>query len=182
MPALFVAGYLAAVVAANLSAAFVAARVPLRWFAVFDFLICFIFIAVDLVVRDTLHEHWEGRGLWLRMLGLIGTGSVLSALVNGAASRIALASFCAFLAAGLTDTLVYHLARRFPRFTRVNTSNLASAFADSLVWPLVAFGSLQVGLTAVEFAAKVLGGAAWAALLLRTVWREQAWDAGPVDQ
>lgn len=172
MVARFIALYLAAAVVANLTMAHVAASLPFEAFLFVDFLVCFVMIAVDLVVRDALHERWDGRALWPRMLALVGAGSLLSYLANGAAGRIALASFLAFLAAGLTDTAVYHLARRIPRFRRVTVSNLAAALADSVVWPLVALGAFTPLVTASEFTAKVLGGVVWAALLIRTVWRE----------
>ena len=168
----FIALYLAAAVTANLLMAHVLAHLPFETFLVVDFLVCFGMIAVDLVVRDALHERWEGPALWPRMLLLVGAGSLLAFAINGAAGRVALASFLAFFAAGMTDTFVYHLARRFPRFRRVTLSNLASAFTDSVVWPLVALGAFTPLVTSLEFSAKVLGGVVWAALLIRTIWRE----------
>jgi len=167
-----IALYLVAIVSANLLMTYVIGNLAFTWFLATDFLVCFLLIAIDLVVRDALHERWEGQGLWLRMLVLIGAGSVLSYLVNGAAGRVALASFLAFFAAGITDTLVYQAMRFLPRLQRITASNLASACADSIVWPLVALGAVSPLVTTVEFTAKVLGGVVWAAILVRTIWQQ----------
>lgn len=161
--------YLLAVVVANLVMT-AATGLPLQQFIVVDAVVCLLFIAIDLVVRDALHERWERSALWPRMLALVGAGSLLSFLLNGAAGRVALASFAAFFAAGLTDTAVYMLLHRYPRLLRINASNLASALVDSLVWPLVALGSFVPLVTAVEFVAKVGGGLLWGILLIRTLW------------
>ncbi|MCX2727199.1 VUT family protein [Thermomicrobium sp. 4228-Ro] len=164
-----IAIYLLAVVVANLVMT-AATGLPLQQFVVVDAVVCFLFIAVDLVVRDALHERWERSALWPRMLALVGAGSLLSFLLNGAAGRVALASFAAFFAAGLTDTAVYTLLHGRPRLVRINASNVASALTDSLVWPLIALGSFVPLVTAIEFAAKVGGGVLWGFLLVRTLW------------
>ena len=67
----------------------------------------FIFIGLDLTCRDSLHEAWHGKGLWWKMLLLILTGGVVSALFNIGALRIAIASVVAFLLAGFFDTVIY---------------------------------------------------------------------------
>jgi hypothetical protein len=47
---------------------------------------------------------------------------------------------------------------------KVNGSNVVSAAIDSLVFPTLAFGALLPWIVAGQFAAKVAGGAVWAAV------------------
>jgi hypothetical protein len=152
-----IATYLVAVIAANL---LVAAYGP-----AVSILCAFAFIGLDLTARDHLHQAWQGRNLWPRMALLIVAGSVLSWALNRNAGTIALASCAAFAAAGAADTLVYHALRKRPWFERINGSNLVSAGVDSLVFPWLAFGGWLPLIVLGQFAAKVAGGALWAALL-----------------
>lgn len=153
--------YIGAIVAANLS---VAAFGP--WVSPIN---AFLLIGLDLALRDRLHDRWAGPGLWPRMLAMILAAGALSYLLNPTAGRIAAASAAAFVLSGATDALVYHLMRGRRFLVRSNASNAAGALADSLVFPTLAFGALLPGIVALQFAAKVLGGAAWA-LLLRSRW------------
>ena len=151
--------YLAAVVAANLT---VAAFGPPA--AVLNAL---LFIGLDLTTRDRLHERWQGHRLWPRMAALIAGGSLLTWLLNRDAGPIAAASLVAFAAAGALDAAVYTALRRRPTLVRVNGSNAASALVDSLLFPWLAFGSLEAAIVLGLFGAKVVGGAVWAMVLSR---------------
>lgn len=153
--------YLVAIVLANLLVS--------RYGPGVSVLNAFLFIGLDLSTRDRLHEQWQGRALWPRMLLLISTGGLLSLLLGGS-GRIALASCLAFILAGIADTLVYRLLHRLPRVWRMNGSNLVAAALDSFCFPLLAFGvPLAWGVVLGQFWAKVGGGACWAFLLER--WR-----------
>lgn len=149
--------YLAAVVAANLT---VAAFGPSM-----TIVNAFLFIGLDLTSRDKLHDAWHGRGLWWKMALLIGTGSVLSWVLNRDAGQIALASFVAFALAGIADALTYHFLHGREYIVRVNGSNVISAAVDSLVFPTLAFGALLPAIVLGQFAAKVVGGAVWSWVL-----------------
>lgn len=150
--------YLAAIVVANLLVAQFGPGIT-----IFN---AFLFIGLDLTTRDKLHDAWQGKRLWLKMLALIATGSLLSALLNYKAVPIALASCGAFLASGVVDALVYTLLAKYPRFARVNGSNLVSAAVDSIVFPALAFGfPLLWGIVLGQFVAKVLGGFLWSIIL-----------------
>lgn len=128
----------------------------------------FLFIGLDLTSRDHLHEAWHRRGLVWKMALLIGTGSLLSWLLNRNAGQIALASFVAFACAGVTDTLVYHLLGVHAKALKVNGSNVASAAVDSFIFPALAFGfPLLWPIMFGQFAAKVGGGFAWFWILSR---------------
>lgn len=99
---------------------------------------------------------------------LIAAGSVLSYILNRDAGQIALASFVAFAAAALVDTITYHLLRERARIVRMNGSNIPAAAVDSVVFPALAFGfPLLFGIMAAQFIAKVTGGFLWSLLITR---------------
>ena len=152
--------YLAAIVAANL----IIARLGPQATVVTAFLL----IGLDITARDRLHEAWQGRRLWPKMAALIAAGSLLSWLLNRNAGPIALASFVAFAASSVADTLTYHLLRRRAWTVKVNGSNVVSAAVDSLVFPTLAFGMLLPLVVLGQFVAKVAGGALWAMVLRLT--------------
>lgn len=158
--ALFYTGlYLAAIVAANL--------LVVRFGPGVTVVNAFLFIGLDLVTRDRLHEAWHHQELVWKMALLIATGSVLSWLLNRNAGQIALASFVAFALSAVTDTLVYSLGirRGWKWLTRSNASNLASAAVDSIVFPTLAFGGIMPWITLGQFLAKVFGGLLWSMVL-----------------
>lgn len=126
----------------------------------------FVFIGLDLVTRDSLHDLWRGHVL-RNMAVLIAAGSALSYALNRDSGQIALASCVAFGAAAIADALTYQALRDRTWYERVNQSNIAGAGVDSLVflplsgipwtWPLLF--SL--------FCAKVAGGVVWSFVLSR---------------
>lgn len=149
--------YLGAIVLANLGVATFGPSVTI--------INAFLFIGLDLTARDKLHDAWHGRGLLLKMAALIAVGSGLSWLLNRNAGTIALASFVAFAAAASVDALVYQLLRRYPRWLRINGSNIPSAAVDSLIFPTLAFGSFLWPIVLGQFLAKVGGGFVWSLIL-----------------
>ena len=158
--------YLLAIVLANLSTA--------RWGPGVSVVNAFLLVGLDLTARDRLHDSWSGRWLWPKMALLIVAGSVLSWLLNRDAGRVALASMMAFAVAGAVDALIYALADGRPRLVRINGSNVASAAADSLIFPWLAFGGLLPLLVVGQFVAKVGGGFVWSLILLR-------WEKGSIN-
>lgn len=157
MPAVLI--YVAAIVAANLS---IAAFGP--WVSPIN---AFVLIGLDFALRDYLHERWRGALLWPRMLALIAVAGILSFALNPAAGRIAVASLLAFTSAAMVDALVFHHMGRHTYLQRSNASNAAGAMVDSLIFPAVAFGVWLPAVVALQFAAKVFGGAVWAFVLSR---------------
>ena len=125
----------------------------------------FVLIGLDLSLRDYLHDKWRNE-LW-RMGLLIAGAGVLSYLLNPAAGRIAIASTVAFTVASTFDALVYHGLIDRKWLVRSNGSNVVGAAADSIAFPLIAFG-LFPGVAAIiglQFVAKVSGGAVWSLAL-----------------
>ena len=158
MRALLVAGYLSAILIANLTVS--------EWGAKAAIYNAFLLIGLDLSTRDALHDMWRGH-LLRNMTILIAAGSLLSYLAGlwiGSGpnvGRVAVASAVAFGCAALADTAVYHLLRDKPWNQRVNQSNIVAAAVDSIVfvalWP---FG-WDFTLAFTLFAAKTAGGVVW---------------------
>jgi uncharacterized PurR-regulated membrane protein YhhQ (DUF165 family) len=149
----YVIMYLVAIVLANLTVAQFGPNM-----AIFN---AFLFIGLDLTARDRLHDAWRGNNLVPKMTALIAAGSVLSWVLNRDAGQIALASFVAFAAAATVDAVVYHLLGNYPRWLRINGSNVPSALVDSLVFPTLAFGGFMPLIVLGQFLAKTLGGFLW---------------------
>jgi hypothetical protein len=148
--------------------AIILANLTVAWFGPGVTIVnAFLFIGLDLTARDKLHDAWKGRHLWRKMAALIAAGSLLSWLLNRDAGQIALASFVAFAAAATVDALVYHALGRYPRWLRINGSNIPSAAVDSLLFPTLAFGGFLPWITLGQFAAKVTGGLIWSIVLTR---------------
>lgn len=151
--------YAAAMTLANLSIA--------HWGPWVSPINAFVLIGLDLALRDWLHMRLR---LW-QMGALIASTGLLTFAFNPAAGHIAVASAVAFTAAALVDWSVFV---RLPGswLRRANGSNVAGAAVDSLIFPTLAFGVLMPHIVALQFVAKVAGGAIWAALLNR--WMRQS--------
>lgn len=149
-----IAVYAVAMTLANLSvAAFGPSVTPIN---------AFFLIGLDLALRDWLHVRLK---VW-QMGALIATTGTLTYLLNPAAGQIAIASACAFTAAALVDWGTFARLRGSWMF-RANGSNVAGAAVDSLLFPTIAFGALMPHIVAMQFVAKVAGGALWAWLIGR---------------
>lgn len=156
---IYVILYLGAVILANLTVTYFGPASAI--------VVAFLFIGLDLTARDHLHDAWHGRGLLWKMALLIAAGSILSWLLNRDAGPVAIASFSAFAAAASVDAVAYHLLRRYPRWLRINGSNVPSAAVDSLVFPVLAFGGFPWAIILGQFLAKILGGFLWSLLFRR---------------
>lgn len=157
--------YLASVVVANLAVSKFGppAVIP----------VSFLLIGFDLTLRDRLHDSWNHKNLWSKMALLIGSGSVLSVLINWDSALVALASFLAFVSSGLVDTVVYQLLTGHSKAIRVNVSNIFSAAVDSMVFlgvalgPILGLGSILYSLILAQIITKILGGFIWSIILYR---------------
>ena len=121
----------------------------------------FMFIGLDFVIRDKLHER---IGI-MRMFCLISIAGVISFAVNPATDMIAIASVAAFALAATADATVYQALIKKPWLVKSNGSNIAASAVDSVVFPLIAFGAFLPWVVAGQFIAKVFGGAIWSWLL-----------------
>lgn len=151
--------FVAAIAAANLIIAWLG-----PWVSPIN---AFVLIGLDLSLRDWLHDKWREQ-LW-KMGALIGTAGVLSWVLNPAAGRIAIASTLAFTIAATIDALIYHRLIDARWLVRSNGSNAGGALADSVAFPLIAFGWFPgvIAIIGLQFAAKVGGGAVWSVVIGR---------------
>lgn len=117
----------------------------------------FLLIGLDLALRDWLHVRLR---IW-QMGALIAATGALTYVLNPAAGQIAVASAAAFTAAALVDWGTF-VRLRGSWLVRANGSNVAGAAVDSLVFPTLAFGALMPHIVAMQFVAKIVGGALWA--------------------
>ena len=151
--------YAVAMVAANLLVAtFGPAISPIN---------AFLLIGLYLTLRDWLHvrlKTWQMGGL------ILGTGA-LTYLLNPAAGMIAVASAVSFLVAALVDWAIF-VKTTGSWIKRANVSNTAGAAVDSLLFPTIAFGALMPEIVALQFVAKVSGGAVWSYVLEKKLKHE----------
>jgi len=120
----------------------------------------FLFIGLDLALRDWLHIKLK---MW-QMGALIASTGLLTYALNPAAGMIAIASALSFMLAALADWTVFAKITG-SWFKRANVSNVAGAAVDSIAFPTIAFGVLMPEIIAMQFIAKVFGGALWTAAL-----------------
>lgn len=121
----------------------------------------FLFIGLDFVIRDKLHER---IGI-LKMFCLIAVAGGVSYALNPATDMIAIASVASFALAATADATVYQALIKKPWMVKSNGSNLASSAVDSVVFPLIAFGAFMPWIVAGQFLAKVFGGVIWSWIL-----------------
>ncbi len=156
-----ISAYAVAMTMANLSvAAFGPSVTPIN---------AFVLIGLDLALRDWLHVRLK---VW-QMGALIAFTGALTLVLNPAAGKIAVASAVAFTAAAVVDWATF-LRLRGSWLRRSNGSNVAGAAVDSLLFPTIAFGALMPHIVAMQFVAKVAGGALWALLLAKVQQRSDA--------
>jgi len=129
----------------------------------------FLFIGLDLALRDFLHERLKTH----QMGFLIAATGALTYALNPAAGMIAIASAVSFTAAAVIDWGVFIKASG-TWFKRSTKSNLAGAAVDSLLFPTIAFGALMPQIVAAQFLAKVAGGAIWGLLIYKLLGKNHA--------
>jgi queuosine precursor transporter len=153
MSAILAAVYVVAMVSANLLVWWLG-----PWFAPIN---SFFLIGLDLTLRDVMQERFTRA----QLAGIIVIGGLITWAVNPAAQWIAIASATAFILAALADWAVYSVLRRQRWIVRSNGSNIVGAAVDSIVFPTLAFGAFLPAIIALQFLAKVGGGAVWSLLL-----------------
>jgi NAD/NADP transhydrogenase alpha subunit len=154
-----IAVYIAAMTTANLLVWWLG-----PWFSPIN---AFFLIGLDLTLRDVMQER---LGRW-QIAGVIIAGGALTWLLNPSASHIAIASATAFTVSAAVDWAVYSWLKPRPWMIRSNGSNVVGAAVDSILFPTLAFGSFMPMIVALQFAAKVCGGAVWSLVLGRFVRR-----------
>ena len=116
----------------------------------------FLFIGLDLALRDWLQMRIKS---W-QMAVLIAFSGGMTYALNQDAGMIAVASAASFTLAALADWAVFSKVTG-SWFKRANVSNVAGAAVDSVAFPTIAFGVLMPEIIALQFVAKIFGGAIW---------------------
>ena len=147
-----IALYAAAMTLANLSIA--------HWGPWVSPINAFLFIGLDLALRDLIHERLKTHQMGL----LIAATGLLTYVLNPSAGMIAVASAVSFTAAAVVDWGVFIKASG-TWLKRSTKSNVAGAAVDSLLFPTIAFGTLMPQIVLTQFLAKVAGGVAWGFLI-----------------
>ena len=120
----------------------------------------FIFIGLDLVLRDKLH----GKISSLKMFAMIAAAGLITLAINAAAWQIAVASSLSFAVASIADWCVF--ARSGGSWSvRSYKSNLIGGIVDSVMFPTLAFGTIMPGIMIGQVAAKFFGGVVWVRLI-----------------
>lgn len=147
-----IALYAAAMTLANLSIA--------HWGPWVSPINAFLFIGLDLALRDLIHERLKTHQMGL----LIAATGLLTYVLNPSAGMIAVASAVSFTAAAVVDWGVFIKASG-TWLKRSTKSNVAGAAVDSLLFPTIAFGTLMPQIVLTQFLAKFAGGVAWGFLI-----------------
>jgi len=92
--------------------------------------------------------------------------------LDSSAGMIAIASAVSFTAAALIDWAVFTKTKGTWLF-RANSSNVAGAAVDSLLFPTIAFGGFMPEIVAMQFVAKIAGGAIWTYWLNKILKKSQ---------
>lgn len=122
----------------------------------------FIFIGLDLVLRDKLH----GKISNLKMFGMIAAAGLITLAINVAAWQIAVASSISFAVASIADWCVF--ARSSGSWSiRSHKSNFVGSVIDSALFPTLAFGAIMPGVMVGQVVAKFVGGAMWVKFIAR---------------
>lgn len=137
-------------------------------------LINFLFIGLDLTLRDQLHENWSHNHLILKMGFLILAGSIFSYLINQNSGSVALASFLAFGSASVVDSITYQLLHEKTSLIKINGSNLLAALTDSILFIYIAFGSFLPWIILGMFFSKTIGGFFWSLIIIK-IRGEKLW-------
>lgn len=153
---LMIAIYVGAMVSANILVWWLG-----PWFSPIN---SFLLIGLDLTLRDVMHD----RMTRFQMLGVVLVGGAFTWLLTPSAAHIAIASATAFTLSALADWATYTFLRSRAWMVRTNGSNVVGAAVDSVIFPTMAFGGFLPHIVAMQFLAKVSGGAIWAIIFKRS--------------
>jgi len=155
--------FLIAIVLANLSILYIGPQMAI-WNS-------FVLIALDLTLRDKLHERWHGNNLKRNIFLLVSVGAVITFAFNVQALWVCIGSVAAFSFALFADSWVYERLFHKPKIEKINVSNMASALVDSSVFVFIALYFLpieeQLKIIAMMSVAKVVGGFLWSLVIVK---------------
>lgn len=142
--------------------AFVLSNLIVLWYGRTGLLVTAMFlIPFDFVMRCTFHEQWKGPELLLKLGTLVAVAGCISFLINVEAKNIAVASVAGFFVAQLFSGIFYQCFINKSYFIKVNGSDAVGILADSIVFQILAFSSLDLLTTSTQFTLKIVGGLFW---------------------
>lgn len=142
--------------------AFVLANFLVIWFGQTGLIITALFIIpFDFVMRCTFHEQWKGKELIIKLGLLVIVSSLITYIINKDSLNIAIGSASAFIAAQVVAGIFYQLNINKSYFVKVNGSDAIGIFIDSLVFQLIAFGTVDTWITITQLSLKLAGGLFW---------------------
>lgn len=142
--------------------AFIIANFLVLYFGKYGLLLSSLFlIPFDFVMRCFFHETWKGKELILKLGLIVLSASVLTYLLNYNAQNIAIGSAGGFIAAQIFAGIFYQFFINKSYFFKVNGSDAVGILVDSIVFQLLAFGSLNIYIMLSQFILKIIGGLFW---------------------
>lgn len=126
----------------------------------------FFLVGADFGIRNNLHDELEKIGRKNAVYLLVLAGSVTAAALNPKSSRVALASFTAFLCDGIVGTSVYgRLKGRHKNAGAISV--IVSSLTDSSIFQFLAFGSIDIRIALAQWILKSCGGIVWSSAFRR---------------
>lgn len=142
--------------------AFIIANFLVLYFGKYGLLLSSLFlIPFDFVMRCFFHETWKGKELILKLGFIVLSASVLTYLINYNSQNIAIGSAGGFISAQIFAGIFYQLFINKSFFLKVNGSDAVGILVDSIVFQLLAFGSLNIYIMLSQFILKIIGGLFW---------------------
>lgn len=156
--------------------AFVFSNFIVLWFGQYGLIFTALFlIPFDFVMRCIFHETWKGKELVIKLGGIVSAASLITLIININTLNIALGSFWGFLSAQIVAGIFYQFNINKSYFIKVNGSDLFAIIADSIMFQLVAFQSINTTVTLSQITLKVLGGLFWYWLLFNKLKLQDKW-------
>lgn len=111
-----------------------------------------VIIGAEIVIRDRIQYKY---GFAYSIFSCLAAG-VVTVLITPSSLKIAIASVASIVIAGIVAGIAFKL-REGSFYKKSFSANIFAAAADSLVFPLVAFGAFMPYVTMAQFCAKTLG-------------------------
>ncbi len=156
--------------------AFVLANFIVLWLGPYGLIITALFlIPFDFVMRCVFHEQWKGADLVAKLGTLVIIASALTYVINHETENIALGSMTGFITAQVFAGLFYQATIKKKFFIKVNGSDLVGIIFDSIVFQLVAFGSVDPIVFFSQVFLKAVGGLFWYYVIFNKFKLHQTW-------
>ena len=133
-------------------------------------------IPFDFVMRSLFHESWKGWELFIKMGALVLAAAAATFIINAEAKNIALGSCFGFIFAQIFAGLFYQKYIKSAYFFKVNGSDAIGILVDSIVFQLIAFGSIDFSIMGSQFVLKLVGGLFWYWVIFKKLKLQERWQ------